>query len=136
MKILVVREYLSRTAYCEHNVMVDDEDYPLLASYSWSRVEYGYYCATVPDISLPGKNRSVRMHRYIIGCYDHREVHHIDFNKNNHQKKNLVACIKSEHCLMHKGNPSRKRKIDPRFEPIKIFSLDWSGSADFCHLYP
>lgn len=59
-------------------VLVDDEDYPVLARLKWSLDDCGY-----------AKNGQMRMHRLILGFPRHQDADHADRNKLNNQKSNL-----------------------------------------------
>ena len=68
---------------------VDDEDYEFLSGFSWyakASRRSDYPCASVRQ----GKRViTLRMHRLIAGCYDHKTVDHLDLNHFNNQRDNL-----------------------------------------------
>ena len=73
----------------EFGCQIDDDCYDFLRRFSWyakSSRRGDYPCASVRQ-----GNRviTLRMHRLIAGCYDHKTVDHIDGDHFNNQRDNL-----------------------------------------------
>lgn len=83
--------------------LVDDADYGRLICFNWCVNGRGYAETWM-------KTRTVRMHRFIIGCDDlHKVVDHIDGNPLNNQKKNLRICNvqqNTRNSKVHRDNPT------------------------------
>lgn len=88
--------------------MVDDEDFPLLNSYSWFCENHGrtiraYRRKRVRDASnLPKK---IFMHRSILNAQRGQLVDHVDGHALNNQRENLRFCTHSQNSV---NAPSRK----------------------------
>ncbi len=54
------------------------------------------------------------------------QVHHIDGNKRNNRRKNLLACTASSHLIMHSGRPPMCGEVWPEvigqvpYEPLRV----------------
>lgn len=72
-------------------VLVDDDDYPWLAEYSWY---VHHYAMTVFRVS--GRPKFGLLHRIIMNAPSGLEVDHIDGNRLNNQKSNLRLCTHAE----------------------------------------
>lgn len=83
-------------------VLVDDEDYPLLARFKWFKNTTGYAFAAV-------SGHLVLMQRLIMGMSWGSQVDHKDGNPLNNQKSNLRVCTQSENMMnksLQKNNTS------------------------------
>jgi len=67
------------------DAIVDDEDYYCLSTYRWQQHSNGY-------ASRCTREKTILMHRYIMGEPDGKWVHHINENKLDNRKDNLVVC--------------------------------------------
>jgi hypothetical protein len=67
-------------------VLVDNEDYPVVARYSWRKISLKHYAGTT--VKFPdGTERTLYMHSLILATSTH--VDHDDMNVWNNQKGNL-----------------------------------------------
>jgi len=78
--------------------IVDDEDYYMLSKIKWQATESlntFYASASLPRVG--GKQKTVKMHRLILGVTDPK-IHcdHRDGNGLNNQKSNLRICTNGE----------------------------------------
>lgn len=73
------------------HVLVDDDVYEWAQHYRWNRVD-GYVARYIPR--PPGQGRAWPMHREIMGLEigDPRVVHHLNENKLDNRRANLVVC--------------------------------------------
>lgn len=81
-------------------ILVDKEGYELCKKYKWRVSKKGYAKAT--EIGM--------MHRYITSCPPNKEVHHIDKQKLNNKKSNLLVCTREEHVAIHREEYNKPRK--------------------------
>lgn len=86
-----------------YKAIVDDEDYEELNKHKWS---YGNGYA-FRQITIDGKRKQLRMHRFIMGLNfnDERCVDHINHNTLDNRRENLRICSNTENC-----RHSRKQK--------------------------
>lgn len=72
-------------------VLVDDDDYPWISGHRWCW--WGGYVARNHRLD-DGRQRMWPMHREIMGLAigDPRVIHHINENKLDNRKKNLLVC--------------------------------------------
>lgn len=87
----------------EHQVtLVDDVDYHWLSQWRWKAKPNGAgtHVYAVRNVVEAGKNRTVRMHREIVGLSkdDPRDIDHINHNTLDNQKSNLRAVTRSVNC--------------------------------------
>lgn len=71
-------------------VLVDDEDYALVDKHKWWITPQGYACTKIRDCE--GKRRTIGMHRVILGDPNLPAIDHINRNKLDNRKNNLLAC--------------------------------------------
>ena len=87
---------------CGNDVILDDEDYELISSYSWHKSggykNNIYYATTCSGIEI-------KLHRFIMKCSnnDGITIDHINGNTLDNRKCNLRACD-------HSGNMKNTRK--------------------------
>jgi hypothetical protein len=95
--------------------LVDDEDYEAISAYKWScRGGYASRSETLPG--KPGKQRTVYMHRVILGIEfgDSRKVDHKDCDKLNNTRANLRAVTHAQNMQnrrMHSNNTSGAKGV-------------------------
>ena len=72
--------------------LVDDADYEMVSKHSWRLHKRGY---VVCGVSKSGKQRTLRLHRVIMGVTDPKiEVDHINQDKLDNTRKNLRLCTR------------------------------------------
>jgi len=78
--------------------LVNNADYDQLSQYKWhaGKAMYTFYAYT--NVRIDGRCRKVSMHRVILGLKpgDGKEIHHIDGNGLNNQRRNVRICSRSE----------------------------------------
>ena len=86
---------------CGYDVLIDDEDLPLIAGHHWSintrDLAYGYYRFST-HTRYKGKYVSIGLHRLIMGCTykDGTNVDHINHNTLDNRKCNLRLATVAE----------------------------------------
>ena len=84
-------------------ILADAKDYELICQHSWCISKTGYAVANI-------NNRVVKMHRYILGLKDSKEIiDHINGNPLDNRRCNLRICANSENsknCGISKNNTS------------------------------
>jgi hypothetical protein len=96
-------------------VTVDDEDYPMVASFKWHseqgrNTEYAVRSAK----NSMGRDTSIRMHRQILQVRRGEIIDHIDHNGLNNCKSNLRVCTNQEnvsHQRKRKGASSQYKGV-------------------------
>lgn len=88
-------------------VILDEEDIPLLESRSWFWTPQGYLATSIP-ISK-GKRRTVCFHRLVLDDPPTPAVDHINRVKHDNRRCNLRACSDRENNLNRRGwtNPEK-----------------------------
>jgi hypothetical protein len=81
--------------------LVDDQDYPLVASHKWYCNAYGYVVASVHH------NKCLYMHRLICSAPEGTVVHHRDECPTNNTRSNLVVQGRAEHVRLHLSGRKR-----------------------------
>lgn len=76
--------------------IVDDIDYPKVSKYSWhySHLKTTEYARMA--IGPFGKQKTIRMHRFILGVNDVREIDHKNGNGLDNQRENLRIATRTE----------------------------------------
>jgi hypothetical protein len=72
---------------------VDDEDYDDLMQYKWHCTKAGY---AARGKWINGKQVLIYMHRYLLNAAPGTVVDHLDGNKRNNQRSNILLCTQSE----------------------------------------
>ena len=76
--------------------IIDKEDVEKVKNIYWTINEYGYVVST---IRVNGKNKKIRLHKFIIGDIEKgKELDHIDQDKLNNRKENLRVVTPMENC--------------------------------------
>ena len=112
MEIILKSKKYGITKVC----LIDAEDLQLILKYKWhlqkDKRAKTYYATSTQRCSLTGKQRTVGMHRLILGITDKNVfVDHIDHDGLNNQKSNLRPCSKAENS-MHRNGPNRNSAIN------------------------
>jgi hypothetical protein len=96
--------------------IVDAEDYEELAKYKWFAVRYELGCYAVRAVKAKesrGKERTVRMHRAILGVPKGKIVDHINHNGLDNRRANLRVATRRENSWnkrKQRGNCSSQYK--------------------------
>ena len=106
------------------SVLVDDEDYPWLARYSWYEINgYAYRWCRIG----PCKGHEVAMHREIAQADPRLSVHHRDENRLNNQRANLTCVTVRDHSREHLEAITRaSRNQLPRRNRSGFKGVSWS----------
>lgn len=75
------------------HTLVDDEDYFTLSQYKWHCTKTGY---AARGLRINGKQTLVYMHRFLLNADDSKVVDHLDGNKLNNTRSNIVLCTQRE----------------------------------------
>lgn len=107
--------YTDKTGY-ERHILVDDEDFPLVDSFSlwvvlWNPYSHGYAVGTDPITK-----QQARMHRVLMKPGGRMVVDHINFNGLDNRRKNLRVVSQSENTLSGRS-PWRYDNICTRRPP-------------------
>ena len=70
-------------------VLIDDEDYPLVSTYSWYMINNGYAITII-------NKKTVLMHRMIMDVKKGQEIDHINHNKLDNRRSNLRIASRSQ----------------------------------------
>jgi hypothetical protein len=78
--------------------LVDDADFEYLSQFKWYADRKGYALRSAPHPDGSGRNKSIQMHRDLLGLKhdDPVLVDHEDLNKANNQRYNLRIANKSQ----------------------------------------
>lgn len=76
--------------------LVDDADFEALSRFKWSADQFGEIFYARTKMSISGKSRWVRMHRFLLNPPSWAVVDHRDRNGLNNQRSNLRACTVKE----------------------------------------
>lgn len=90
-------------------ILVDDEDYPLLSRYDWQIYGDGYAATKLP-IRGGGKYYTMYLHKLVMASFGN--VDHIDHNKSDCRKQNLRPATYQENGW-NKGKPKNGRHGPP-----------------------
>lgn len=86
--------------------VVDDDDFDLVARYTWFVNQRGYVVRN-PIKNDPTAHR--RMHRLILGVTDPEiKIDHRDRDPLNNRRSNLRVCTQAENCQNRPGNPNTR----------------------------
>lgn len=112
-----------------HLVLFDDDDFDLVAKYSWWLTPQGYACTKI-------NKKTTSMHRLIMNFPDTDCIDHVNRNKLDNRKSNLKPCSDSENQRNRptlKGKSSRFRGVSARNGKWQVVirvggKLTWMGS--------
>lgn len=81
--------------------LVDNEDYPILSQNKWCLDSKGY---VVRGIWLDNSKEriGISMHQQIMNTPPGYDTHHINGNRRDNRRKNLLICTRKEHCTIDK----------------------------------
>lgn len=75
-------------------VLLDDEDIELVFRHKWWITPQGYACTKIRRED--GSRRTIGMHRMILGDPDYPAIDHINRNRLDNRRENLIACSDSQ----------------------------------------
>lgn len=97
--------------YGDREILVDDEDFPMLSEFTWypAKRRYTFYAAARID------GTSVHMHRLILKAAKGQQVDHQDRDGLNNQRSNIRIATVQENQLNRRtwGKHSKHRGVDP-----------------------
>lgn len=76
--------------------LIDDEDFELISSYRWN-LDFSGYAVTYPRIN--GRQKTLPMHRLVMGEPKAMQVDHINRNKLDNRKSNLRLCTHAQNMV-------------------------------------
>ena len=91
-----------------NTVLVDDEDMHIVKRHSWFMTRAGYVCTSV-RVGV-NKRRTMGLHRVILGDPPTPAIDHVNRNKLDNRKSNLVACTDSENSRNRDFTTTRRGK--------------------------
>lgn len=80
--------------------IVDDEDYERVSIFKWNA---GHNERRTCYAQRATRDKTIMMHRFILGAQDEQEVDHIDGDGLNNQKSNLRLCSRRENQWHKRG---------------------------------
>jgi hypothetical protein len=89
-------------------VLIDDEDIDLVSKYSWWITPQGYACTKIRYAPGRENRKTTGMHRVILGFPETPSIDHINRNKLDNRKANLMPCSDGHNC---KNIPTQKNKL-------------------------
>ena len=98
--------------------LVDDEDYVDVSRFKWyAHTNYRVFYA-IRNITIAGKRKAVKLHRYIMRAPDGVEVDHLNGDGLDCQRANMRLCSRSENqqnTPAYRGNGSGFKGVE-RFD--------------------
>lgn len=85
------------------HALVDNEDYPIVSQNKW-HISRGYAVRDICLRILDGKIEQIHisMHQQIMNTPPGYDTHHINNNKLDNRRKNLLICTRKEHFAIDK----------------------------------
>lgn len=77
-------------------ILIDEEDFEKIVSYSWWVKPSGYVYTQV-------KKKTIYLHRFLMGAKAGQELDHINRNKLDNRKANLRFCTRSQNNMNKSG---------------------------------
>lgn len=81
---------------------LDLKDSPAIKSHTWCVGKTGYLVSNI-------NGKTIKLHRFLLGCKPHEVIDHIDGDKLNNRRSNLRKCTPKENaanCPLKKNNTS------------------------------
>lgn len=98
----------------EKTAIVDDEDFKVISKFKWRYHLSGGY-ASRNFLSEEGKQKTILMHRFIIGARPKEIVDHKNGNGLDNRKSNLRICTHAQNIQnqkLHANNTSGAKGVD------------------------
>ena len=80
------------------DVIIDDEDYPIVKAYKW------YKYASCRYVAAHVNNKTIKIHRLVMGVSDGQSVDHINGDRMDNRKSNLRICSHASNMKNRKPN--------------------------------
>ncbi len=108
-----------------YKVILDYEDYDKIKIYNWIPQKSGtskkIYASCKPE-----NNKTILMHRLILGIDDNTYVDHINYNGLDNRKSNLRLCSHSQN-LIHAEKMRRKWNCKSQYPQSKYKGVSWQN---------
>lgn len=98
--------------------IVDDEDYSVVAMFTWCRNSGGY---AVTNTYPGGVQRQVLMHRMILNAGANEVVDHINHDKLDNRRSNIRLCLHRQ----NQRNQLPQQSTASKFKGVTYDKLDW-----------
>lgn len=97
------------------HALVDEDLFDELSRYKWkakpnARRTHVY---AVRNVVVDGVNKTIRLHRYVLGYFGPLDVDHIDRNTMNNKRSNLRVATRSEN-VRNASRPTRLQRVRSR----------------------
>lgn len=117
-KIIVHKSFVDETgtivADAQFEVLVDESDFPFLSSMPWAYC-CGYVVTNIPVFERTTNGpRKISMHRLLLGSPVKQHVHHINGNRLDNRRSNLVTMSVSDHIRLHKSRANGAKGGRPK----------------------
>jgi len=103
MKVLFLNDGITE-------ILVDDQDYDYLSTFSW-RLNTGGYAITT--------NRGLRMHRLIMNAPKDKFVDHLNYNRLDNRRSNLRLCTNAQN-LQHSRSARRIKHPTSKYKGVSF----------------
>lgn len=110
----------------EKVVLVDDEDFEWLSNYSWTYNPHGGGYASRTDRS-GAKQKTVLMHRAIMGAVKGQQVDHINRNRLDNRRCNLRICTPAQNAW---NASKRKDGVTSKYKGVYFRKSDGKYAAN------
>jgi hypothetical protein len=101
-------------------VLVDDQDLPLVAGYTWGIAGKGYVSTL---LKIDGRKRRIYIHRLIMGAQKGQQVDHRHHNKLDNRRSELRLSTGAQNLQ------NTRYKTKPGPNPSKYKGVSWHGLA-------
>ncbi len=83
--------------------VIDDKDYDLISSYTWhSKLSHSGNVCAATNIRRDGKQRTVRMHRFIMNAEKGTIIDHLNNNSLDNRRENLKIVSNRDNAINNK----------------------------------
>ena len=80
---------------------IDREDFVKVSAYTWHKGKRGYPIAHTSRKDVDG-HKTITLHRYLLGFPQNCDIDHIDGNKMNNRRSNLLICSHQQNSFNQK----------------------------------
>lgn len=106
-QIILNRQRKESKNYKKYTVIVSNEDFDWLNQYFWT-VEFNHGNGDVYARMNVARNKTVRLHRFILNAPDHLQVDHINGNTRDNRRENLRLCTLQQNNQNARAKKSNK----------------------------